>query len=154
MKKSVSLLFAFVLLFSSFFLISCSNSDVELTLENYDKYISINTYFSDIEILDTEDGFFNVYAIGNITTDKKSKLNFENCYIEFKISGNGSNKTFFNDNIVANLSYDGKSHVSFEYLDEHTSTVYIPETLKPSTTDGFGLNLNIKIVKISGRTSI
>lgn len=67
MKKLVSLLFAFVLLFSSFFLISCSNSDVELkiTHENYKNYLNINVTYSDYQFTQN-----HIDSINNIYYDK------------------------------------------------------------------------------------
>lgn len=98
---------------------ACSNSTenyerIELTTENYEKYISINIYLSDYTaIVSPQDSsHYDLAVVVNITTSKKKNCTFENVEIEFTPSSTIWLLSSFPSSIKTKLDICGKSHSS------------------------------------------
>lgn len=110
MKKTILRIISLCLVILSLFsLYSCtlvSYKEVELQTTNYHYYISVNTY---VEEVGEKSAIISPYKyVLHVTTDKKHDVTFKNVTIVWNFPEPTDTPP------EAELSYDGKSHVSMQ----------------------------------------
>lgn len=100
---------------------------VNLTPDNYNKYISINLFYDDCFYRQNENGFYYLYYTGHITTSKKTDCYFDDVKIWYKIDIEE-----WETNIASTyveLDYFGTSHGSYFATKKNpSSTIYFPDS--------------------------
>lgn len=127
MKKIASVL-AVVLSLLMFTLVGCSNNDkskvsrIELTLDNYQKYLGVNLYYTDQQAIPLENKRYDLYCTGHFETVKRIDCTFENVTITYAspdIYGWFTNP----GGLEAVVSHEGISHTSFGLTNEQSSAI-------------------------------
>lgn len=159
MKRICSVFAAIVTLFSVFSFSGCGETDtietIELTTENYKKYLAINTYFDDYHAISLGTGVANLRAFclfcrGNISIKKRVDCIFKNVtiYLLPEIIGWDTDS----NGITVELPFDGEILASFsastnEYISNDINIEKNPEYPSSRYT-------HVKITKIYGQVII
>lgn len=127
MKKIVSVL-AVILSVLIFTLAGCSQSQsqeymkIELAAENYSKYISINLYYIDYQIISSQENEFGTvttYTVNQtigVETSKRANIQFENATILYTPA---PDEKFSRGGIEVTLDVNGKSKSSFTLFSKY-----------------------------------
>lgn len=99
------------------------NEIIQLTKENYDRYISLNLYFDNCFYIDEGDSS-SLYCVGYISTLPKADYIFSNVTIAYQIEVVGW--TVDTTKLNTELSCYGESHSSF-FLHRNSSIIPTPD---------------------------
>lgn len=126
MKKLTSILLVVVILASLISFSSCGDKEtetespqyttVELTKENYQKYIVFNFYCTDLDVTELSNGKYDISCVIHIESGtKNADYRFENVSIQLSKVHKGLSLNYFVSKVRLNLDAYGNAHGSSQH---------------------------------------